>query len=158
MKLKSYECHKSIRNYIKKKTWNVRRLVNESFVPSAHQTNVLYWRLTVFYPGSPGQGLLVCLTWPARSIIGIYRERIFPLFSSKPIKMFMQYDDVGVLKSWTGQKGKWGLHHLSSQQSHWIKVLWWTISISGMQCVLLIIIVPCRHSIGKCTLVIKSRV
>ena len=74
-------------------------MVDESFIPSAHQTSVLYCRLTDFYPGSPGQGLLVCLAWPARSIIGIYRERIFPLFSSKPIKMFMQYDDVGVLKS-----------------------------------------------------------
>ena len=99
---------------------------------------VAFW-LRDSYPGSPGRpsawmpGLACywpslaracwsacCLAWPARSIIGIYRERIFPLFSSKPIKMFMQYDDVGVLKSWTGQKGKWGLHHLSSQQSHWI--------------------------------------
>ena len=98
---------------------------------------VAFW-LRDSYPGSPGMPSAwmpgracywpslaracwhICLAWPARSIIGIYRERIFPLFSSKPIKMFMQYDDVGVLKSWTGQKGKWGLHHLSSEQNYCI--------------------------------------
>ena len=31
-----------------KNTWNVRRLVNESFVPSAQQTSVLYCRLSDF--------------------------------------------------------------------------------------------------------------
>ena len=30
-------------------TWNIRRLVDESFVPSAKQTSVLYCRLTDFY-------------------------------------------------------------------------------------------------------------
>ena len=34
MKIKSFECTKSIRNYEKKNTLNVRRLVVESFVPS----------------------------------------------------------------------------------------------------------------------------
>ena len=48
MKIKSFECPKSIRNYEKKYTWNVRRLVDESFVPSAQRTSVLYCRLTDF--------------------------------------------------------------------------------------------------------------
>ena len=47
MKIKSFECHKSIRNYEKKNTWNVRRLVDE-FVPSAQLTSVLYCRLSNF--------------------------------------------------------------------------------------------------------------
>ena len=33
---------------MKKNTWNVRRLVNESFVPSNQQTSVLYCRLSDF--------------------------------------------------------------------------------------------------------------
>ena len=33
---------------MKKNTWNVRRLVNKSFVPSAQRTSVLYCRLTDF--------------------------------------------------------------------------------------------------------------
>ena len=47
MKLKSFECPKSIKNY-ENITWSVRRLVNESFVPSAQQTSVLYCRLSDF--------------------------------------------------------------------------------------------------------------
>ena len=45
---KSFECPKSIRNYEKKNTWNIRRLVNESFVPLAQPTSVLYCRLSDF--------------------------------------------------------------------------------------------------------------
>ena len=48
MKIKSFECPKSIRNYEKKNTWNVRHLVNKSFVQSAQQTRVLYCRLSDF--------------------------------------------------------------------------------------------------------------
>ena len=48
MKIKSFECPKSIRNYEKKNTWNVRHLVNQSFVPSARRTSVLYCRLSDF--------------------------------------------------------------------------------------------------------------
>ena len=47
MKIKSFECPKSIRNY-EKNTWNVRCLVDESFVPSAQRASVLYWRLSDF--------------------------------------------------------------------------------------------------------------
>ena len=49
MKIKSLECPKSIKNYEKKNTWNVKRLVDNSVVPSTHQTRVLYNRLTDFY-------------------------------------------------------------------------------------------------------------
>ena len=33
---------------MKKNTWNVKRLVDESFVPSAQRTSVLYRRLSDF--------------------------------------------------------------------------------------------------------------
>ena len=49
MKKKYFECPESIRNYEKKNTWNFRRLVDESFVPSAQRTSVLYCRLTDFW-------------------------------------------------------------------------------------------------------------
>ena len=47
MKIKTFEWPKSIRNY-KKSTWSVKRLINNSFVPSAHQTSILYsrWRIS----------------------------------------------------------------------------------------------------------------
>ena len=34
MKVKSFECPKSIRNYKKNNAWNIRRLVDNSFVPA----------------------------------------------------------------------------------------------------------------------------
>ena len=34
MKIKSFECPKSIRNYKKNNAWNIRRLVDKSFVPA----------------------------------------------------------------------------------------------------------------------------
>ena len=64
LKIKSLECPKSIRNYEKKKrlgtskvyirnyekknTWNIKRLVDDSFVPSSKQPSVLYCKLTDF--------------------------------------------------------------------------------------------------------------
>ena len=36
----------------KNNTWNIRPLVDKSFVPSAQQTSVLYCRLTDFSTGS----------------------------------------------------------------------------------------------------------
>ena len=47
MKIKSFECPKSIRNY-EKNTWNVRRLADELFVPTAQRTSVFYCRLSDF--------------------------------------------------------------------------------------------------------------
>jgi hypothetical protein len=47
MKIKSFECPKSISNY-ERNTRNVRRLVKEIFVPSAKGTSVLYCRLSDF--------------------------------------------------------------------------------------------------------------
>ena len=41
MKITSFECPKSIRNYEKENTLNIRHLVDESFVQLAQQTNVL---------------------------------------------------------------------------------------------------------------------
>ena len=48
MKTNSFEYPNSIRNYEKKNTWNVKRLVDNSFVPLAHRTSELYSRLTAF--------------------------------------------------------------------------------------------------------------
>ena len=46
MKIKSSEYPTSIKDYEKKNTYKVKRLVNDSFVPSAYQASVLYSRLT----------------------------------------------------------------------------------------------------------------
>ena len=41
-KVKSFECPKSIKNYEKKdNAWNIRRLVDSSFVPSTQRASVL---------------------------------------------------------------------------------------------------------------------
>ena len=48
IKIKSFECPKSISNYEKNNTWNIRRLVDELFVPSTQPASVLYWRLSDF--------------------------------------------------------------------------------------------------------------
>ena len=52
MKIKSFECPKSIKNY-EKKFLEVRRLVDESFVPSAKRTSVLCCRLSNFRTKMP---------------------------------------------------------------------------------------------------------
>ena len=36
------------RNHEKNKTWNIRQLVDDSFVPSSNQPRVLYCRVTDF--------------------------------------------------------------------------------------------------------------
>ena len=48
IKAKSFECPKSIRNYEKDNALNIRRLVDESFVPATQRTSVLYCRLSDF--------------------------------------------------------------------------------------------------------------
>ena len=48
-KIKIFECPKPIRNYEKKNTWNIKCLVDDSFVPLAHWTSVLHSRLTDFW-------------------------------------------------------------------------------------------------------------
>ena len=42
IKISSFECLKSIRNYEKNDAWNIRRLVNEPIVPLAQRASVLY--------------------------------------------------------------------------------------------------------------------
>ena len=49
IKTKSFECPKSIRNCEKNNTWNIGRLVNESFVPATQQTTISYCRLSYFW-------------------------------------------------------------------------------------------------------------
>ena len=48
IKIKSFVCPKSIRNYEKNNAWNIRCLVDELFVPSIQRPSVLYWRLSDF--------------------------------------------------------------------------------------------------------------
>ena len=49
IEIKSFECHKSMRNYKKDNAWNIRLLVNESFVPANQWTSVSYCRLSDFW-------------------------------------------------------------------------------------------------------------
>ena len=44
----SFEGPKSTRNHKRDNAWNIRRLVNESFVPPSQQTSILYCRLSDF--------------------------------------------------------------------------------------------------------------
>ena len=48
MKIKSFEGPKSIKNYEKKNTWNVRRLDAGLFVQTNQQPSVLYCKMTDF--------------------------------------------------------------------------------------------------------------
>ena len=45
-KIKSFECPKSIGNYKKNNAWDIRCLVDESFVPANQRTSVLCCRLS----------------------------------------------------------------------------------------------------------------
>ena len=45
IKIKTFECPKSIRNFEKNNAWNIRHLVNELFVPLTQHASVLFWRL-----------------------------------------------------------------------------------------------------------------
>ena len=53
MKIKCFECHKKL---CKENAWNIRRLGDDSFVPSAKPTSVLYHRLMDFWFGKPWRG------------------------------------------------------------------------------------------------------
>ena len=48
MEVNSFECSKSIKKCKKNNAWNIRPLVNESFVQANHQTRILYCRLSDF--------------------------------------------------------------------------------------------------------------
>ena len=48
IKIKSFECPKSIKSMKKNNTWNIRLLVDDSFVPSSKQSCVIYCGLTDF--------------------------------------------------------------------------------------------------------------
>ena len=48
VKVKSFECLKSIRNYEKNNAWSIRGLVDESFVPASPWASESYCRLSVF--------------------------------------------------------------------------------------------------------------
>ena len=50
IKIKSFECPKSIESLKNNNTWNIRLLVDDSFVPSSKQPRVIYCRLTDFNP------------------------------------------------------------------------------------------------------------
>ena len=48
IKIKNFECPKSIKSINKNNTWNIRLLVDDSCVPSSNQPIVIYCRLTDF--------------------------------------------------------------------------------------------------------------
>jgi hypothetical protein len=48
IKVKNFERPESIKSIKKNNTWNIRLLVNDSFVPSSNQPSVIYCRLTDF--------------------------------------------------------------------------------------------------------------
>ena len=48
IKIESFECPKSIRNYEQNNVWNIRRMVDNSFIPANQRTSVSYCRLSDF--------------------------------------------------------------------------------------------------------------
>ena len=52
IKIKSFECPKSIKSIKKPNTWNIRLLVDDSFVPSSKQPSIIHCRLTDFKTSS----------------------------------------------------------------------------------------------------------
>ena len=48
IKIKNFECPKSIKSIKENNTWNIRLLVDDLFVPSSKQPSVIYCRLTDF--------------------------------------------------------------------------------------------------------------
>ena len=62
-KNKEFEYPKSIRNYKKKSNaWNIRHLVDESYVPANQWSSVLYCRLLDFKLGSANEAFLAVLS------------------------------------------------------------------------------------------------
>ena len=49
IKIKSFECPKSRRNYNENNAWNIRHLVKEMIIPYTHRHIVSYWRLRDLY-------------------------------------------------------------------------------------------------------------
>ena len=83
MKIKSFECPKSMRNYKKNNAWNIRRLDEESFVPANQQSSVLYCKLSDFWVGVvlcpfASYGPVVTGGWPTLQFAkkNFWRERI----------------------------------------------------------------------------------
>ena len=72
-KNKEFECPKSIRNYENTNAWNIRCLVDESFLPSTQGPSISYWRLSDFLflgcaqPHMPLIFIIVCLLSPILS-------------------------------------------------------------------------------------------
>ena len=78
MRIKSFECPKSIRNYEKKDTLNVRRLVDKSFVPSSPANHRIILQIVGF---KVGWGLKFMLDFsPQKFLIGL-EKRILELLS-----------------------------------------------------------------------------
>ena len=62
IKIKSFECPKSIKSIEKNNAWNIRLLDDNSLVPSFKQPSVIYCRLTDFW-----SCLAYLLSWPLSS-------------------------------------------------------------------------------------------
>ena len=62
-------------------TWNIRHLVNETFVPSAQRTRVLYFRLTDLY-----RSKLVWSTQQASFMHSIQRTSLLSMYSIATLK------------------------------------------------------------------------
>ena len=98
MKIKSFECPKSIRNCEKNNVWNIRRLVVESFVPSTKLPNILYRRLSGFYlvmflklgPGLALPSFCVCHRSDFTIPFPPQADAISKFSSSPALKLFVQ--------------------------------------------------------------------
>ena len=94
IKIKSFECPKSIKSIEKNNTWNIWLLVDDSFVPSSKQPSVIYCRLTDFKSNFIQTG-----TWYDFLLFYRYVFRLFPF--GKNVNSFANK----ALESW-GSLGK----------------------------------------------------
>ena len=102
----SFECPKSIRNNKKNNAWNIRRLVDKSFVPSNQQTSVLYCRLSYLYPhfvaNIPGQ-FVFYISFPSSSFDPFMDRQRVPILRFKEARKINLIPFRGISNGHHGQ-------------------------------------------------------
>ena len=80
IKIKNFECSKSIRSYEKSNAWNIKRLVGGSFGQTNDRSIVLFHKLSDFYTANVYRGL--------RGFYGEIRVRGFQIYGDCMLPAF----------------------------------------------------------------------
>ena len=86
----------------KNNAWNIRRFVDESFVPSTQRASVLYWRLTDFWPITDQSNNCVRIAYFATIawnliVINFYLDQTI---STKYPMDYIEFINAGLLGIW----------------------------------------------------------